>query len=199
MPADVTAAVLRLAIDVCGCDAEGFRAVKMLAKEMTGEQVAHVVDVVHAKLVGARKHKSINARNVMDSAVACLGVVAMDIVRDEFPVADFAPLVLQWMPAGVNREENEDLMRFFAWMAGREAVVEACAEEMCRVCVRVFGQPQEKVAGLGIGAETLGRIRAEFARIIAAVPGGMVVVEAMCHGSEEKMGYVQAALEAAQE
>jgi hypothetical protein len=47
LPADVSAAVLRLAIEVCECDAEGFRAVKMLAKEMAAEQVAQIIDIVH--------------------------------------------------------------------------------------------------------------------------------------------------------
>jgi hypothetical protein len=133
----------------------------------------------------------------MDSAVACLGVVAMEVVGEEFPVADVAPLVLYWMPAGVNNEENEDLMRFFVWLAEREGLVAAYGEEMCRVCVKVFGQPQEKLAELGIGAETLEIVKAEFARIVAAVPVGMEVFEAICQGNKTKMGYVQAVLEAA--
>jgi len=83
------------------------------------ERSGNLVGLIDAILTGFRRPRGDEERKTLDNWVSCLGALVVEMIGDAFPLADYAPNVLPWIPATCSLEENPDITRFFVRMLGR--------------------------------------------------------------------------------
>ena len=82
----------------------------------------------------------------IDNVVAVIGEIRRNILKDEFPIQQFAELCLNNMPAQNDTSVNLDMMYFYEWMAA----VMSCkpVATFATIPIKLFMLPSDQIGGI---------------------------------------------------
>jgi hypothetical protein len=188
--------LLGLALAVAGDEngAGGFNTITKLVKsapDLVRENVSQIIELVNRRLLAETQRKSTAAVLALDTSVACLGAVAMGLVGDDFPLAEYVPKILMAIPARIDKSQNLVMFQFLIWICNRPGVIAAFAQEILGPFVRLFAQPLTDIEHSGLNAATIEELRVFFANLLTTIPDALSICAALCSHNDSKISLLQ--------
>jgi hypothetical protein len=118
----------------------------------------------------------------------------MNIVGDEFPIMNYMKRVLEFIPAGVDDDENADLISFVFWMLNKEGSVKEFGFDFLAVFVRLFWKSESELKDSSIDEDVLHALRLVFRRLVCTIPGGSDYCLGLCRKNQTRIELIRRAL-----
>lgn len=147
----------------------GLNALKQIAKISPGfvnnniEQILGVLD----PYIDPSLPKTSENMSLQDNSVSCLGIIAMNVLKDSFPFDKYAQRALALMPAQYESEENRDIIPFFFFIY--EKTNNTYLKDVCAVLVRLFSDDERDILENFVTNEQLLQLAVLFKIIIPQV------------------------------
>lgn len=129
----------------------GFGVIKQLAvkePQLISGNIEDLLGLIKAQLEIKEDQPTEALQSIQDNAESALAMIAMKVMKDQFPVADFLHVALNRMPAQLEVEENNDHIDFFFWLYNLTANSDLQKENIqsfVAVPVRLFSDPIDKL------------------------------------------------------
>jgi hypothetical protein len=190
--------LLLLSLEIADTESgsQGFYTIKRMVTLCPDLVRAHLQQIMFLidKGLNSGKSKRKSRMQAMDNCISCFGQIVMHIIGDEFAIMNYAKRVLELIPAGVDEDENADLLDFVMWMLNKEGFLASFGRDVLGVFVRLFGRSENELRECGIEEGVLGTLRLVFGKVAGLVSGGNEYCLALCKGHGTKIGYVRTAL-----
>lgn len=161
--------------------------IKQIAKtapQLIMENIQPLLELI-SQFLNPNMGKNSETMSLQDNSVSLLSAVAMNVLGDNFPFANFAQNALALMPAQYEVEENRDIIPFFFWMYQR--VGANYQADFCAALVRLFVDDERDILDNFVSPEQLDQLKALFKQIIPSVGNIQQFVEATVGKNRTKL------------
>lgn len=189
--------VLQAALEMCEDDllgATGFYTFKKFAKtpEIIEPYLEPLMELIDARLSTDKRRIDDNEQMTIDACLGCLSVLVVNIIGDDFDLANWIVKVLKWMPARQDMDENPDIMNLLIWIMDKEGVIQEFGDRILAVFVRLFTSEKE-FTELKLDGEAFTQLRKIFTALVGMVPDGQDICVSLCK-NKSKASLLQAVL-----
>ena len=153
------------------------------------EKVLHLIK----EQLESSEAKSDELMSIQDNAVSALGMIAMKIMQNNFPIQEFLASALKNMPAQLEAEENNDHIDFFFWLyqhAGNNQTLHLFAP----VPIRLFSDPIEQLEEYCVSQENINKML-QVLKNFSRAPNFQQICMQACDNDEYKIQNVFDALQ----
>ncbi|KAH0788289.1 Importin-beta N-terminal domain containing protein [Histomonas meleagridis] len=167
-----------------------FKQLAIKAPEVIAPHLVKILTMIKSNL--SNQSKTEKMMIIQDNCVSALAMIAMRIMKENFPYNDFILETLANMPPKVEVEENNDHLEFFEWLLNRSQ--NNGLEHFAAVLIRLFSDPLDKMEEYSVSNENVIKMRQYLRNLAQAIPDFQNLVFQVCEGDEFKIGYVLEAL-----
>ncbi|OHS98569.1 hypothetical protein TRFO_08861 [Tritrichomonas foetus] len=168
-----------------------FKQLAVKAPHIIQGQLNKVLPLIKAQLE-ATQTKTDEFMAIQDNAVSALGMIAIHIMKDAFPLNTFLLPALSCLPAQIEAEENNDHIEFFFWLLQR-ANNQANMPHFAAVAIRLFSDPLDQLEDYCVSPENIQKML-QVLKNFARVPNFEQLCNQVCDGDEFKIENVIEAL-----
>ena len=172
---------------------QGFYAINKLtiiAPDLIRANAGPLVQLFGQKL-SQKKRKSYDNQLMIDNCVAALGSFAMNIMNDDFPVKQFAPLALSNMPPSVDFSVAFEQINFLLWMIPK---AQEFMQDFLKFFAKFFSLSSSIIQKMEIPAESYQTLKAIFAKLLTIVPNSQQLCAQTLHNDPAKLQLLQQVL-----
>lgn len=157
------------------------------------QSIDPLMKLIYEKL-SQNKKKAASYVAFIDNLVAAVGEVGRNVLKEQFPMQQFAPVCLCAMPAKVDPTVNLEMMYFYVWMA--KVLELQPVNEFAAVAIKLFMVPKSEIGGI---AEDDSNILQNVASILVNClnlmgPNAAEFVSTICENDPYKIQRVQEAI-----
>lgn len=136
-------------------------------------------------------------QSIQDNAESALAMIAMNILKENFPINDFLQIALNKMPAQLEVEENNDHISFFFWLfqrAGALSIQEQNLPFFAAVPIRLFSDPIDQLEDYCVSPENVTNMQNILKQFAHSIPNFENFVKETCGNDDFKIESVVDAL-----
>lgn len=177
----------------------GFGCIKQLAEKSPQfilEKLDDILGLIKAQLEINEDNPTESLQSIQDNAVSALAMIAMNILKNNFPFNDFLPIALSKMPPQLEAEENDCHIDFFFWLyncAEQLNILEDNIQYFAAVPVKLFSDPIDSLEDLCVSKDNIGKML-QALKSFSSIPNFESFINEVCENDEFKVESVVDAL-----
>lgn len=162
------------------------------------QSIESLMELIYEKLENLSQKKSITAVAFVDNLVAALGEIRRNVLKDQFPLEQFAPICLSLMPAREDISTNYDMMVFYLFMA--KEMNKEPPNVFASVAIKLLMQPKSEIGGIGENDVMLKKVASVMIECFEKMgqEAAEALIDSVCDSDEFKMQRIQNALSSVQ-
>ncbi|OHT05307.1 hypothetical protein TRFO_26923 [Tritrichomonas foetus] len=155
-------------------------------------RINEVVPLLHQK-ISQKEKKAAAYISFIDNLVGAIGELRRNVLKDQFPVEQFAPFCLRAMPARQDPTTNLDMMTFYLWLA--QVMQSQPANEFAAVAIKLFMQPTDDIGGIAEeDTGVLQKVKQVMIGCLQQIPNAEAFISEVCENDPFKIQRVQSVI-----